>query len=383
MSYRDDRRADRAADAEQARLDADAATERRIRERDAIARQNRTDDAARVEQALTAASARNAEKTARSAARRTTRAARLAALRTFAAAHLVDLLIYPLAVASAVMAVPSMAAFGAQSYGNATGAVLPILSELGMWAFALATMVSRRQHPDRPVWALQLGTWTFAAAALGLNVLHGLDRGLSAAVVMGVASVAGVIAHQLLTASPRRSAVERAEAAIGRRAARKTERVRRAAVRHAVAEIDTAGNATLVYAPGRFVLAKRGRLEAAIVPGLPVDPADPIAELLATEATAWLATQDRPDLDSGPVDLEDRGPVATLDHGSDRRKSTPDRSKVRDRTTRTIAQLRADFAAALADDATGIDPTSAESIRKALKCSPARARQLRDEHRPK
>jgi hypothetical protein len=375
MSWAEQRRADRAADAEQARLDAEAATERRIRERAAIAQQNRDDAAARTERDLTAVSTRRAEREHRTTARRAARAARLAALRTWSGAHLVDLLIYPLAVASAVMAVPSMAAFGAQSYGNATGAVLPILSELGMWAFALATMVSRRQHPDRPVWALQLGTWTFAGAALALNVLHGLDRGVSAAVVMGVASVAGVIAHQLLTASPRRSATERAEAAIGRRAARKTERVRRAAVRHAVAEIDAAGNARLVYAPGRYVLAKRGRLEAAIV------PAASVADQLGREVADWLAVQDRPTLDSGPADLEDRGPVATLDPAPGQRESTPDRGKVRDRVTRTLAQLRTDFAAAIADDTTSIDPTSAESIRKTLKCSPARARQLRDEHR--
>jgi hypothetical protein len=369
VSWKEDRRADQAAKAEQARLDADAATTRRIRERNALAEQARLGEATRAEQ-----------DTAARAQRRAVRTARRAAARVWAGEHTVDLLIYPLAVASAVMAVPSMAAFGYDAYGNNTGVVLPVLSELGMWAFALATMVSRRRQPDRPVWALQLGVWTFAAVAFGLNVLHGYQRGLSAAVVMGVASIAGVIAHQLVTASPRRSATERAEARIARRAVRKTARIRRAAVRHAVAEIDPHGAVTLVYAPGRYMLGKRGQITAAIVQGLPVDPIEELADSLTGEVAMWLATQDRPVIE-GPSTRSNRGPIATLDHDGDQQKSTPQRKSFPKRPTRSITQLRTELRAALTTAPGSIDPTSAESIRKALHCSPTKARQLRDEYR--
>lgn len=47
---------------------------------------------------------------------------------------------------------------------------------------------------------------------------------------------------------------------------------------------------------------------------------------------------------------------------------------------RSIEDLRRELAAAIESDSIEIDPTSAESIRKALRCSPARARQLRDEY---
>jgi hypothetical protein len=369
MTWAEDRRAAKAADAEQARLNADAASTRRIRERNALAEQARLDAATRAEQ-----------DTAAAAARRAASAARRAAARTWVSEHIVDLLIYPLAVASAAMAIPSMAAFGIESYGNATGVVLPVLSELGMWAFALATTLSRHRHPDRPVWALQLGVWAFAAVALGLNVLHGYHRGLSAAVVMGVASIAGVIAHQLVTTSPRRSATERTEARIARQTAKKTMRIRRAAIRHAVAEIDPHGNATLVYTPGRYVLDKRNRLTAAIVPGFPVDPIEELAESLTGEVTAWLATQDRPTLDA-PSAEGDRGPVATLDRGSDQQESTPTRRVVKEPARRSLDDLRAELRKRLRRAPESIDPTSAESIRKVLRCSPARARQLRDEYR--
>ncbi|MEC3974596.1 hypothetical protein [Amycolatopsis sp. H20-H5] len=369
MSWAEERRANKVVDAEQARFDAEAATERRIRERGAYLADQRTDrDTA------------DTKRTASRDARRTRRTAQRVKLGAWLSAHRVDLPIYLLAVASGVMAVPSMAAYGFAVYGNATGAVLPVLSELGMWAFALAVQVTRKSSPDRPVWALQTGVWTFAGVAFGLNVLHGLDRGIDAAVVMGVASVAGVIAHQLAVAAPRRSATERAASRIDRRVLRKTSRIQVAAVRHAVAEIDATGTATLVFAAGRYVLDRRGRLTEAVESRSPVDPADRIAEQLAEEAAAWLATQDRP----GPSTLDpagDSGAVATLDSAPDLRESTPNPDRVRTPKTRSFDQLWTDFQAALLDPSGAMDPTSAVSIRKTLHCSAARARQLRDDYR--
>lgn len=57
------------------------------------------------------------------------------------------------------------------------------------------------------------------------------------------------------------------------------------------------------------------------------------------------------------------------------RRSTPTRTTT---STRSAADLRSEFAAAV--EAGRLDPASAESIRKTLRCSAGRARQLRDEH---
>lgn len=59
------------------------------------------------------------------------------------------------------------------------------------------------------------------------------------------------------------------------------------------------------------------------------------------------------------------------------RASTPKNAV---RSSRSIEQLRTEFARAIESPSIEIDPASAESIRKALRCSPKRARQLRDEH---
>ncbi|PRX43839.1 hypothetical protein B0I33_1132 [Prauserella shujinwangii] len=394
-TWRDERRKDRAAEAEQKRADRLAAAEAEAVRLAALSEANR----AATEQA-------HAHEQAREQARRTAkqqraqrRRAMLAGLRAWAGTHAVDLLIYPLALVSAVMAVPAMAAYGHDAYGGATGYVLPVLSELGMWAFAVAVQVSRARFPQRPVWALQLGVWLFAGVAFVLNFLHGLTTpsgGVDIAVVMGLVSVAGVLAHQLITAGARRSRAERDAARIDRRAARKVAAVRKAAVRQAVAEIDPDGTARLVYAPGRYVLARRqlGRrreLQAAIVPGLPVDPVvDGELDALDRELAALLDA-DHPTTpgttiaeaidhaDHATDEGGDSGGVATLDRGADQRESRVNRGLIEPPPARSMEQLRAELATAV--EAGRVDPTSAESIRKGLRCSAARARQLRDEHR--
>ncbi len=258
MSWRDERRKDQAAAAEQARADALAAAEV-----EAI----RTRTQVQAHQAVTEQREQQRRQDAadrRAGAGAGPRAAPGGAGRGagWASARVVDLLIYPLAVVSALMAVPAMAAYGHEVYGNATGYALFCITELGMWAFALAVQVTRRRFPDRPVWALQVGVWTFTAVAFVVNFGHGYqgnpdttDGGPLAGLVMGVASTAGVVAHQLVTAAPRRSRTERDAAKVARREARKLARVRRAAVRAAVAEIDADGTARLVFTPGRYTLA--------------------------------------------------------------------------------------------------------------------------------
>ncbi|MFJ9787822.1 hypothetical protein ACIRSS_50185 [Amycolatopsis sp. NPDC101161] len=359
-TWTEERRANRAADAEQRRQDAAAALERTLRAQSAAAEQRRTD-------ATVAAKLADKQREAR----RARRAATLARVAGWLSANRVRLPIYLLAMVSAGMAVPAMAGYGVGVYGDATGAALPALSELGMWAFALAVEVTRHRHPERPVWALQLGTWVFAGVGFGLNVVHGLGRGWDAAVVMGIVSVAGVIAHQLAVASPPRSPAERAAARIERKTLRKVAKVRAAAVRHAVAEIDAEGRARLVFTPGRYTLD--GRRLAAVV-----DPDRHVADVLDDEIAAFFAQQDQaPRVDDGPIV---DAPILTLDRPNDQRKSTPKRRPPRAPKTRTIEDLRAEFTAALDNPDVAINPTSAESIRKTLHCAPKFARQLRDEH---
>jgi hypothetical protein len=266
MSWREERRKDQAAAAEQARADAIAAAEAdAIRTRTQVQAHQAVSEQRERQRRQDAAERRAAREAARDTARQR-RHAVLVGARVWASARVVDLLIYPLAVVSALMAVPAMAAYGREVYGNATGYALFCITELGMWAFALAVQVTRRRFPDRPVWALQVGVWTFTAVAFVVNFGHGnqgnpdlaTDGGPLAGLVMGVASTAGVVAHQLVTAAPRRSRTERDAARVARREGRKLARVRRAAVRAAVAEIDTDGTARLLFTPGCYEL-RRGR----------------------------------------------------------------------------------------------------------------------------
>ncbi|GAB1508183.1 hypothetical protein [Actinophytocola sp. KF-1] len=419
MNWQEQRRLNQAAQAEQARQDAIAAAQvEAIRSRtqvEAVA----ADRAQRAELAAAQRAERLAEKKQREADRK----ARWAALRGWASAHTVDLLIYPLAVVSAVMAIPAMATFGHEVYGTAAGYALPVITELGMWAFAFAVHVARtrseRDGQDRPVWALQLGVWSFATVAAALNFLHGLTGpGLSAGLVMATASVAGVMAHQLVTAAPRRGRAERDAARIERQAAAKVTAVRQAAVRAAVARIDEQGQARLVFQPGHYQLTpprlarwlrigRRVRLETAAVPGLPVDPAiEGEWDEMDRELARLLATVDPyPGPTTGPTHNATGGGIGTLDPapetgpetGGDQQESTPidrgtDRGSKPARTSRrkakriaperrSIEDLRAELAARIEADPTSVNPLSAESIRKALRCSPERARALRDSYR--
>ena len=74
---------------------------------------------------------------------------------------------------------------------------------------------------------------------------------------MALVSAAGVVAHQFITAGPRRSRAERGQARIDRAVARRELAVRRAAVRHADAVLDEAGHARLIYQPGTVALTRR------------------------------------------------------------------------------------------------------------------------------
>ncbi|OZM69908.1 hypothetical protein CFN78_28200 [Amycolatopsis antarctica] len=273
---RDEIRADKAAAAAQRREDAAAAAQVRIAEQAAAAKLRREDKAV-------------AEQTDQK--RRDDRRARIARAATWAREHVIDLLAVPVIVVPAVLAWTAMATYGKHVFGE-IGVLLPMFSEGAMWFFAVATTVRARRNPGTQVAHLQAGTAIFAVIAAVLNFVHGLDMqggGVANGAVMGLVSVAGVVAHQLVTAGPRRTRGERDEATIARQVASRERKVRRAAVRQAVAELDERGHARLVFRPGRVALDGRTLVDA-VVPGLPVPAAIEHVEL-ADEITDWLATQ--------------------------------------------------------------------------------------------
>jgi len=85
---------------------------------------------------------------------------------------------------------------------------------------------------------------------------------------------------------------------------------------------------------------------------------------------------------TGPVTEQETPPK--IDRSTQQQESTPTRATDSRAgagpARRSIEELRRELTAAIDSDSIEIDPTSAESIRKTLRCSPARARQLRDEY---
>jgi hypothetical protein len=175
-------------------------------------------ETARARARITERDAADARRTARAeaqraarAAARADRAARWGRLAAWANGHVVDLLFVPVIGVPALLAWTAMSAFGARLYGPA-GRGMPAFSEGAMWAFAAAVTIARHRYPDRPVWHLRAGIAVFAAFGAALNFVHGMTMapvpGLPSApvtgAVMAIVSVAGVTAHQLVTAGPRR-----------------------------------------------------------------------------------------------------------------------------------------------------------------------------------
>ena len=402
-----ERREARALEARLAREDADAAARRRLEAETARGEKARADrdhaDQRRTERA-------------------TARAQRRAKALTWASTHVVELLIYPIALLSFALAAPAMAAYGASLYGP-PGVLLAGITELGMWAFALAVLASRHQHPNRSVVGLQAGVVVFALLAAGMNLAHGLHQGPTAAVVMAVVSIAGVLAHQLTLAGTPRTRAERRDARLVALAAAKTDHARRLAIHDATTVINPDGTATLLYRPGTYRIDRH-----TLTPTAPTDnqdsdgdngrdadwDADWDAALdalthghfydpwtdpdLTFRVDPWVDSHPDHDLGGG-IDLLDPPPPESGGESGgesrpDQQQSTPTRSTSRDEsrggvdpdhdhetgsTARSLDDLRGLLGVAVADGA--VDPSSAESIRRVLRCSAARARHLRDEHR--
>lgn len=278
-TWAENRRADRVAAAQQAREDQRLRYEQR--------RADKAMDAQLRQEAADAARAR--------------RAAARARVTGWIRAHVMDLMFVPVIVVPAVLAWTAMAVYGEKIFGPA-GVLLPLFSEGAMWVFAFAVPIAARA--GRSTAWLQVGTWVFAAVAAVLNFVHGVEQpggSVGHGVVMALVSIGGVVVHQLVHAAPmraRRTAAERAARRIERDAQRRLHRVRRAAVRQAVAELAADGTATLVHRPGLVTLRRRFgrvRLVPAVVPGLPVTaPDDAVADGLAEEITAYLTALPAP-----------------------------------------------------------------------------------------
>ncbi|MCK9895207.1 hypothetical protein [Frankia sp. AgB32] len=201
------------------------------------------------------------------------------------AEHSVDLMVYPMAVVCGVISIPAMAHYGKQIYGNATGYGLPVISELGMWAFAAAVAHTEKHYPDRPTSRYTMGIFVFASVGAVMNYLHGSadGHGATRGIMMAIVSVAGVIAHQIAIAKPRVSRAERAQRRLDQLAHRKLVKARRVAIRRAAVDLAGDGSAELVYTPGRSGMAAP-RLRALRV-GL-----SPVPELRAWRQQVLAAT---------------------------------------------------------------------------------------------
>jgi hypothetical protein len=362
-SWREEARQDRLT---QARIDRDRETARvqaRIAERQAAA-------AVRREAARARAAARDLARAARAARR----AARVAWL----AGHVVDLLFVPVIVVPGALAWDAMASYGSATWGP-LGVVLPLFSEGAMWAFDAAAAIRRHREPNRPIWHLQLGIAVFAGYGAALNFLHGMSpatehHGLVVAVSMALVSVAGVVAHQLVIAGPRRSRTERDAARIARAAARRELAARRAAVRNAVIDVDEHGGTTLVYEPGRTVLTRRHgrtRLEPASQRAQAVTQAGPACPWprpapLMPASGAQSVTGSRPHRAAAPVTAPGRTRMSA---------PAPAKRRTRNGAPRPVTEAAAEVHFA-ADLASGSAP-SARRIRRELHVGQPRANEIR------
>lgn len=126
----------------------------------------------------------------------------------------------------------------------------------------------------------------------------------------------------------------------------------------------------------------------ASVPPIALAATAHLGALLATGSSSPTTEATRPPAESAGLPQQPAPePPATVEPAADAtgelresRPITPPKRRVVAPPSRSIEQLRAEFVAAIESDAIDVDPSSAESIRRALRCSPKRARQLRDEH---
>jgi hypothetical protein len=293
---------------EERRQDERLRMELRLQQEAARAEQRRKDDAAWAEESRKAKAAKATSK----AEARAERARASLARRKWLHEHTVDLLFVPVIGVPGALAWDAMAAYGTSVWGP-LGVALPLFSEGAMWAFDFAIAIRRRRNPDAPVWHLQIGLAIFACFGAALNFLHGTapstrSHSLNKGIAMAVVSVAGVIAHQLVIAGPRKSRAEQELDRFRRAAERRQAAARKAATDMALIDIDEQGHADLVYEPGTYRLSRGVRGARLAAPkGRPVParrpaPARPRAYDPAPEEPAEVAY--------GPAPQPARSPAA-------------------------------------------------------------------------
>jgi hypothetical protein len=314
-TWRDERRRDRLVEAEIAERRETARAQLQMDERRAKAQ-------ARAEEQLAKSQAKKRA--------REERAAFWAACGAWLERHVLGLLFVPVIGVPGALAWTGMAAYGAALWGP-LGLILPALSEGGTWVFAAATTITRHRHPDRPLWHLRLGTAVFAALGGALNFAHGVTtqagwHGIVDGAVYALVSVSGVTAHQLITAGPRRSKLERAQARREKAEARMEKAVARAALHAAVAFVDSDGSTRLVFTAGRFTVKRRwfGRVS--------LEPAAATSQ--GGKGSGGHGGGDRPDVDTGDghPDGHDDGHPGTDDDRTEDDRADDDRAS-RDRTS--------------------------------------------------
>ncbi len=392
-NYREQKRRDAAERAEQARRDREVAAEQARKDREA-------DREFELRKAKLAADQARKDREAaekRKAERQEKRCQRRAELLETLTENKVALSIYGLALVSLLMSAPAMAEYGHKLYGASawpwTGWLLPIVTEISMWACAFAVHHRRVTQPGASVFWLQVGVGLSTALAAALNAMKGFHAGVDASVVMGVVSVAGVLLHQMTVAGQPRSREQKAADRIARQIARKEFDARRAAIRDAKVEITADGTAQLVFEPGVYRVGRpRNARLAKVSPALdkpgPRDRMDDeIAALIDAEIAAELARESIPGgVDEGDEDAPGGG-VATLDRPAP--ESTPKQQKssgnggrrgvrLGGRQSRSLDELRAELERLV--QAGEVDPRYTESIRKGLRCAKPTAKRLRDEH---
>jgi hypothetical protein len=300
---------------EERRQDTRLRMELQLQQEAARAEQRRIDDTAWAEESRKAKTAKVTSK----AEARAERARANLARRAWLHEHTVDLLFVPVIGVPGGLAWDAMAAYGTSVWGP-LGVALPLFSEGAMWAFDFAIAIRRRRDPDAPVWHLQIGLAIFACFGAALNFLHGTalttrSHSLNKGIAMAVVSVAGVIAHQLVIAGPRKSRAERELDLFRRAAERRQAAARKAATHMALIDIDEQGHADLVYEPGTYRLSRgvRGARLAAPKNRPALAPRPALARLAAPRAVApdWEPDPGEPaGVAYGPVPQSVRSPAA-------------------------------------------------------------------------
>ncbi|WP_024875350.1 hypothetical protein [Saccharomonospora piscinae] len=380
-TYKEELRRDRAAKAEQARADRLAEAEQRRHDRELEAEQRRKD------QAAAAADARRdqREREARKQDRKQKRKAALTAVLATVGENRVAVAIYGIALVSFVMSAPAMADYGHRIYAGSawpfTGWLLPVVTELSMWACAFAVHHRRRTAPGTSVLWLLVGVGLSTALAAALNAMKGLTVGWDASVVMGVVSIAGVLLHQMTVAGHPRTRGDREAARIARQVARKEKAARQAAIADAAVEITDDGTARLVFEPGVYRIGRDRdpRLRPEVPPLDRPGPRDVLDDEIAALLDAEATRTDHDDASGGGVATLDRpGGETGPETGGDGKKPGETPKRRGGRRARPMGELRADLAALIQAHPEAVS-WSGSRLARELGCDKRRALSLRNE----